>query len=262
MCGNKRPSSSQDEVVQMWKIAKKQPSTVMIAEDKSNEVLSFGCPWTTMSRSNSENVNHDYRSEKMELQDDCDDDSDITSCNDSSQIFHNFINRSPSRRNTKYEYDAYLDKSYDAEGVVQRVIKRKFQDVRDVDILVDELIRKTNKSLGWIGENSTALVPNPSLPFYHPVSNFSSSTRHSDTSEGRDKISTRPDGDDSNAMKSILILSSESTRLSLSQQHKESDMPISNVQGVIVEGTLSAQNEKFSGCVTHSDWPIEEITDG
>ena len=254
MCGNKRPSSSQDEVVDKWKITKKQTSAVMIAEDKSNEVLSFGYPWTTMSRSKSENGCHDYRSEKMELQDDCDDDSDITSCNDSSQIFHNFINRSPSRRNTKYDYDAYLDKSYDAEGVVQRIIKRKFQDLRDVDILVDELIRKTNKSLGWIGENSSALVPNPSLPFYHPVSNFSSSSRHSDVSGGGERISTHSDGDDSNAIKGLCIISSESTRLS--------DMPISNERGVVAEGTLSTQNEKFSGCVTHSDWPIEEITDG
>ena len=259
----KRCYLTEDEVVGRNKFIKQGTSTIMIADDKSSEVLSFGCPRTATFRFKSENISHDsLRDEKMELQDDDDDDSDITSCTDSSQIFNNLINRSPSRRSTKFGYDAHLDQNYSSGGMAQRVIKRKFQDVRDVDILVDELIRKTNKTLGWMGKNDTDLNPDPSLPFYLPVNAFSNSSSLADTSGDGDKISSHSEGDDSSAQRSLCILSNESTRLSLFQQHREPELPFREEQGAAVEQKLSAQNEKYSGCVIHSDWPIEEIPDG
>ena len=153
----------------------------------------------------------------------------------------------------------------------------KFRYRRKIDFLVDDLIRKTNRTLGWVGNNELSCIPSSIGP--HPQTDMNLLVLREKIDDGDDC-----DCDDGNMSHLDIDTSIKSTSSVLKtwdafqslaldfpdkqcddnghqrselRQHGEQRLQSANTEQNEILNEKRKQNH--SGYVTHSDWPIEEI---
>lgn len=130
--------------------------------------------------------------------------------------------------------------------------------VRKIDFLVDDLIRKTNKTLDWVGDCTdlssipSSIGPDPStdrrfLSGGDIMENalVSAQQNNRQMENQSDACESRSKRDDPSPMTSQL----SSTRSKFGSVYAS---PWSRAQKPVTK-------EKLSGDITHDDWPIEEL---
>ena len=148
----------------------------------------------------------------------------------------------------------------------------KIRYSRKIDFLVDDLIRKTNRTLDWAGNNELSCIPSTIGP--HPLTDMRLlSSQREEGDGGNHEMRSRNEDqairydNSSNKLKSSF---NRTGTLPLDVQHRAS--PNYDLQRLRQrqddERRLHCLNSKqvemcnenhHSGDVTHSDWPIEEI---
>ena len=177
----------------------------------------------------------------MDVEDDAIDEKDIT--------YH--AGKSALQLNTtvKIDVDSQLELKTDAIDAYFHTIKGgKLQYVRKIDFLVDDLVRKTNRTLNWASGSASELCCIPGSIGPHPGTDarFFSFVAEENSSE------TYRDCHEEGGKKSHS--SSEKIDLSASPGAYISD------SGLTDNTFLPTRNSKLSGDLSHCDWPIEEIS--
>lgn len=194
--------------------------------------------------------------DKMELEDEI---TDVHNCLQLSTM----SNKVKSKLNNKSYVKPNKAQVFDTDGNLDNdstfVIKGgRMKIVRRIDFLVDDLIRKTNKTLDWVGECTdlssipSSIGPDPSTDRrFLPGRDITESAIVSAQQNNRqmayqsDACESRSERDDLSSMTSQF----SSTRSNLGSDYAS---PWSRAQKPIAK-------EKLSGDITHDDWPIEEL---
>jgi hypothetical protein len=211
------------------------PATV---DDNFNE-----CHRSFLSRPNASRFWNNCRDnedsdDKMELEDEI---ADVQDCLQLSTI----SNDTKSKRNPKIDtklnmepiFDYAENSGYDSTFIVKG---GKMKYVRKIDFLVDDLIRKTNKTLGWVGGCSDlSCIPSSVGPDPSTDRRFLSGGDRMENAivvaqQNNCQMENQSDASESRAKKSDYV------------------SPWPRVQKLITK-------EKLSGDITHDDWPIEEV---
>lgn len=178
---------------------------------------------------------------KMDLEDDAIDDNDITLyAGKSAPLLHATV---------KIDMQKFELKTDAIDAFVHTMKGGKLQYIRKIDFLVDDLVRKTNRTLNWAGGSASELCCIPSSIGPHPGTDSrflspgakenDSETSHDSHKEGRKKLH-------SSSGKIDMLAPLPATYVSDS--------------GLYNGPFLPTKSSKLSGDLSHCDWPIEEIS--
>ena len=180
----------------------------------------------------------------------------------------------PPRTKISFQNFASVPEADDNHGIATG----KYRYRRKIDFLVDDLIRKTNRTLGWVNNNELSCIPSSIGP--HPQTDMNLLVIRDEAGDGDDydcnaRNGSRRDIDTSNESKSSVMKTWDAFQsLSLDFPDKSSNghrfLQGSKLRGNGEQRLQSAnteqneilnekQKQNHSGYVTHSDWPIEEL---
>ena len=193
---------------------------------------------------------------KMELEDEINDDHDCLQLSTISNIVKSM--RNPNmvvKLNMEPIFDSAENLDYDSTFVVKG---GKMKYVRKIDFLVDDLIRKTNKTLGWMGGCTelscipSSIGPDPTTDRRFLSGGDRTENAAVDALQNKCQMENQTDASESRSKREIPP--SNTVQLSSARSNFETDhiSPWPRVQKLITK-------EKLSGDITHSDWPIEEV---
>ena len=168
---------------------------------------------------------------------------------------------------------------HDTDSFIHVLKGGKPRYIRKIDYLVDDLIRKTNRTLDWVGNNSElSCIPSSIGP--HPLTDIrmlSVSEQKEIKEEGEEGEDTAENGmgdgigsghidsgafekkdeckeNDRAVMKTAYALQS----ITLAQRQNQQQQKRRQQQQLQQKDEVSSM--RLAGDVTHSDWPIEELT--
>ena len=178
----------------------------------------------------------------MDVEDDAIDEKDIT----------HYTGKSALQLNTtvKIDVDSQYELKSDAVDAFFHTMKGgKLQYVRKIDFLVDDLVRKTNRTLNWAGGSASELCCIPSSIGPHPATDmrFLSTVAEVNDSE------TYGDSYEERGKKSH----SSSEKVDFSAPSPGAYVSDPGLHNNVL---LPTRSSKLSGDLSHCDWPIEEIS--
>lgn len=199
---------------------------------------------------------NDDSDDKMDLEDEIVDDHDGLQL---SSIINKIKTKRNSRLDMKLTMEPIFDSADDNEGDSTFVLKGgKMQYVRKIDFLVDDLIRKTNKTLGWVGGCTelscipSSIGPDPSTDRRLLCRGDRVGGAIADDEHDLHEIESQIDTSEHWSSKALPPSNTLQSSSALPDFELNDISPWQRVKKITTK-------EKLSGDITHSDWPIEEV---
>lgn len=239
---NKR--AREDDCEKEYKLTRDRLTTASLRDGESDFTHYRGFS-SSLKAYSADDISDDATStdSKMDLEDVVVDENDLT------RSHHGESSDVESNPAVRVDLDSTLEVEEDAINAFVHTMKGgKLQYIRKIDFLVDDLVRKTNRTLNWAGGVNSVLCCIPSAIGPHPGTDIrflSIDVTENDSKTCCDSYQVK--GDHKHPCTGEVSVSAVPTAFSGSDSGYHNEL------------LSQTRTSKLSGDLTHCDWPIEEI---